>query len=205
MTVCKNLSSQQLKHITIGFIFLTLLFCVAKLPRLMQAGFSQQIDPGQLADAREGVSGTLNIDDMPRLLEFLTDNAGVVVYCLNFARHEQGWVSIDGEFSSCISMQCQRCMKPLSVELTQSVKVALVSSEPEARQIPAQFEPLIHADKTLSLKGFFEEEMILTLPLAPIHDTSACHRQESAEIKQASQSPSPFAALKDLKLKTSKD
>ena len=90
------------------FISLTLVPCVAKLPRLMQAGHPQQIFPEQLADAGESLSGTLAIESMGRLSGLLASNTGMVDYTLDFARHEQGWVRIDGQFSSTLSMSCQR-------------------------------------------------------------------------------------------------
>ena len=186
----------------------------------MQAGLPQQLDPRQLADASGGVSGTLAIDEMPRLVELLGSNESVVEYELNFSRHEQGWVVIEGDFSTCLGMECQRCLQAVDIEISQPVKVAIATDEAEARRLPGQFEPLILDGRVLSLKDFFEEELLLALPLAPFHNKGACARAAktelantelantelaNTELKSDDDRQNPFAVLKELKLKTSKD
>ncbi len=182
------------------FISLTLVPCVAKLPRLMQAGHPQQIFPEQLADAGESLSGTLAIESMGRLSGLLASNTGMVDYTLDFARHEQGWVRIDGQFSSTLSMSCQRCLKPVDVEISQDVKVAVVNDDKAAVNIPGEFEPLLVADRSLLLSDYIEEELLLALPLAPSHDTESCHSVELEEEQTGTEKLNPFAVLKDLKL-----
>ncbi len=200
MTVCKYLSSQRLKRGFSVFISLTLVPCVAKLPRLMQAGHPQQIFPEQLADAGENLSGTLTIESMGRLAGLLASKEGKVDYSLDFARHEQGWVRIDGQFSSRLSMSCQRCLKPVDVEISHEIKVAVVSDDKAAVSIPGEFEPLLVADRSLLLNEFIEEELLLALPLAPSHDTESCHSAELEEEQSEMEKVNPFAVLKDLKL-----
>ena len=182
------------------FISLTVVHCVAKLPRLMQAGHPQQIFPEQLANAGENVSGTLTIESMTRLAGLLAGYEGNVDYDLNFSRHEQGWIRIDGRFFSRLSMTCQRCMKPVDVDLEQDVKVAIVSNDDEARNIPGQFEPLMLNEGPMKLKDYLEEEILLALPLAPSHETEDCHRTELTEEQDDTKRENPFKVLKDLKL-----
>lgn len=184
---------------------LTVPSCVAKLPRLMQSGPSQIIDPVRLADTRDNISGVLNLDGMQRVQEYLSTNTGSIRYKLQFDKDGQNRILISGEYSSTVIMECQRCLQPVDIEITRAVNVAVVADENEAKSLPRNVEPLIVSGRKLSLPMFFEDELLLALPLAPNHDTKDCHVRtlQSGQIDNDRQNP--FTVLKDLKLHNSND
>ena len=184
---------------------MTVLSCVAKLPRLMQSGPSQFIDPARLADTRDNISGVLSFKDMQRLQELLSENTGSIRYELQFVKDEQDRISISGEYSGTVIMECQRCLQPVDVEITRAVNVAVVADENEAKSLPRKVEPLIVSGRKLSLPIFFEDELLLALPLAPNHDTKDCHVQKLQIGQVDDDRQHPFTVLKDLKLNNSND
>lgn len=179
--------------------------CVAKLPRLMQAGLPQFIDPARFADNKEDISGTLPIDSMQRLHELLSRKTGLVQFELHFDRDERRRVRLSGQYSASLHMQCQRCLQPLAVNIAGTINVALLADDEEAAMLPREVEPLILTGRELSLPIFFEEELLLGLPLAPNHDSNTCRARVSDNGKDDEKRQRPFAALKDFKPTKSKD
>jgi uncharacterized protein len=184
---------------------LTLRLCVDKLPRLMQHGPPQFIDPLRLAESKEDLSGSLSLEGMGRLQQLLSENTAVVEFTLRFERDENESIRILGNFNASLSMQCQRCLQQVAIDIEKIVSVGLVKSESEAAMLPKELEPLLLKTKLLCLPMFLEDEILLALPLAPNHDNRECHRQVSNTDESVSRRPNPFAVLKDLKIKNSND
>ena len=90
---------------------------MAKLPRLMQAGLPQSIDPAHFADTGESISGELSVKDMVRVRDLLNDRDARIFFRLEFTRDAQQRVSIGGDFTSRVEMLCQRCLQPVQVDL----------------------------------------------------------------------------------------
>ena len=175
--------------------------CLDKLARLMQHGPPQFIDPLRLAESKEELSGSLSIEGMHRLEHLLSENTASVEFKLRFERDASGRICILGNYSTSLSMQCQRCLQNITVEIEKTIKIGLVKDESEAAMLPRELEPLLLETKVLSLPLLFEDELLLALPLAPNHDNDECHRQESSADESLSEKPNPFAVLKDLKIK----
>jgi DUF177 domain-containing protein len=178
---------------------------VAKLARLMQPGPPQFIDPTRLAETRDGISGYLDIGGMLRLHELLSKKEGSVGFELRFDKDERNRIRISGEYSTSLCMECQRCLQAVEVEIAGLINVALLAHEDEAANLPKEVDPLILKGRELSLQMFFEDELLLGLPLSPSHDTDACHAQDPQNPEKNENRQHPFAVLKDLKLKNSKD
>lgn len=178
---------------------------MATLARLMNAGRSVSIDPGLLADAGECLSGDLAIDEMPRILELLSNAEGAVHYALRFTRDEYRRVLITGEFSTRLSMLCQRCLEPAEIDISHAVNLAVTGDETEADALPARLEPFLLTKRTVPLNELLEEELLLALPLAPNHDTETCHRQNEMTGEKADETQRPFADLKTLMAKNEID
>jgi uncharacterized protein len=178
---------------------------VAKLPRLMQQGPPQYVDPKRLARNRDDISGTLDIADMQRLSELLESQSGSVRFELQFDNDVHNRIRIVGKYDTELSMQCHRCLRPVAVNIARAINVTLVTNEDEVAKLSRDVEPLVLADRELSLVVFFEDELLLALPLAPNHETEECHIQESQDRETNEDRQRPFAVLKDLKLKNSKD
>jgi uncharacterized protein len=184
---------------------LTLWHCVDRLARLMQHGLPQFIDPHRLVDTSENLSGSMSIEGMHRLQELLSENLAAVEFELKFERDGNGRIRISGNYCTSLGMQCQRCLQNVKVDIARTIRVGLIKDESEVAMLPREFEPLLFNTKVLSLPIFFEDELLLALPLAPNHDNSECHRKESIVDETVSERPSPFAALKDFKIKNSND
>lgn len=172
------------------------------LPRLM-ASDPQLIQPKRLAEGQERLTGELSLVAFERLKGIISRTRGQVAYHLAFNKNEEGYITIVGELDAVVTLTCQRCLKPMEKALHSDISVAIVANKAEAERLPPHFEPLILIDGQLSLLEFIEDEVLLCLPMAPMHASEDCPAGGRFE-RVAQDKYRPFAALKDLNLKKSK-
>ena len=75
----------------------------------------------------------------------------------------------------------------------------IVSNEEEAEHLPAEFEAYIDAGVLVKLQDFIEDELLLAMPLIPLHQEQECPAASVFKHEQAAKG-NPFAELKNLKL-----
>ena len=176
---------------------LTLQARVAKLARLMP-GLPQFVEPLRLAETRETLSGEVPPGEMKRLAGILLEQGTPVRFSLEFLHDERGDPCIRGEFSTALTMRCQRCLEPVTLEVAGPIDVVLVTEEKDAERLPAGVEPVLLHDRKLQLAGFLEDEVLLALPFSPAHPAGECAAIEPGA-KAAGSVSNPFSALADLK------
>ncbi|MCP4044165.1 MAG: hypothetical protein GY731_19795 [Gammaproteobacteria bacterium] len=168
------------------------------------------IEPLRLVESRRSLSGQLSQSCFSRLVGSLNRTDGVVDVVLDFTRNEEGHPSIAGEIHAELEFVCQRCLEPVRKHLDLEVRLGLVVSDEQARQLPEGMEPLLVTESPMPLIEIVEDELILALPLIPMHSPDACKRVEllrrSGVIAESDQerADNPFAVLESLK-STTKD
>jgi uncharacterized protein len=74
-------------------------------------------------------------------------------------------------------MVCQRCLKPVDIAVESDRVLYLANSEAEAERLEAALADddidVMVAGKSLDLAGVIEDEVLLSLPLVPMHDVCA--------------------------------
>lgn len=196
MTSCNLLSSQWFNRRNP----LTVTTGIAKLARLMSPDLPQYIEPARLADASEVLSGTLDTDDMPRLRAALNEPVAEIRFRLQFDRDERGFITISGEFSTDLVLRCQRCLEALAMSLEKTIGIGWAADRDALQRVPDDLEPLPADEPRIALARLLEEEVLLGLPMAPVHARQACPASGLLE-ELKSDKESPFSVLKDLKLK----
>ena len=102
-----------------------------------------------------------------------------------------------------MNLECQRCLGPVAASLNAQRSFRFVADEATAAEIDAESEDdVLVLTRALNLKDLLEDELILTLPLVPMHDR--CPQPLSAPPASepaAEERPNPFAALAALKRK----
>jgi uncharacterized protein len=137
---------------------------------------------------------------MRRLRALLCDEGGTVSFHLDFGKSDQGFVRIAGGYSTRLRVVCQRCLELLEFGLERPIEVAVVSGAEVSGRLPASVEPLmLEEDDRLHLAGFIEDEILLGLPIAPVHDEGQCRVLAVPDEGDAAASH-PFAVLRNLKI-----
>lgn len=167
-----------------------------------------QVDPRRLAEQNVILEGEVTVAELERLADRLFDNAGTVWAKFDFGRDPGGCNTINAHIKAKLVLQCQRCMQPMAYTVDTHFVLSPIAKEEEADNLAADYEPLpLPAGDLVSLLVLIEDELLLSVPIVPKHDTAAC-KVKLADVNQADdaeerveEKPNPFAVLKQLKKK----
>ena len=171
-------------------------------------------NPFRFVSQAQEFNGVFPTEDLTRLRQacsYMDDQVQVALYG---ERDEQGRRTIQGELTLTLGLACQRCMQPFDHKITAEVKLAIVCSDEEAKQLPGEYEPLlVDANEPVALATCIEDELLLSLPIAPIHDIGQCPAGDYTsddtltveELPSETKRPNPFQVLAKLKQTQSDD
>lgn len=162
------------------------------------------VEPMQLADQGVTLEGSLPLASLERLQECAPPGELLRVR-LRFETDSGRRPLMKGDFSTTLTMVCQRCLKPMSMPLDGEFQVFLVRSLDEADRLDDSMDVLQVAERAMRLKEIVEDEVLLAVPPAPLHPQGVCSADEAPQEpledvgQQHEQRPNPFAALAALK------
>lgn len=197
----------------------------------------RKLNVKQLCRDEKSLTANVALNEMPRLKDSLYEVKGDEPFKLQIEgfedtqrtgkREQRLQLKTSGE----ATLQCQRCLEKLRVRLNSTASFVLVASEAEAdamEALNAQLEendddgeeanneppePLV-VTGTTDVIALLEDELLLSLPIVPMHDTCPAPLQhvndaadDSAKHETAddgetkTQKPNPFAVLAALKRK----
>jgi uncharacterized protein len=162
----------------------------------MPGGASKLRDVRKLADARATLDLDIPVAELPGLPVELISRGGQVHAQLHFGR-EQGFMVAQVALRGQLELICQRCMGPMPVPIETSSPVLLIESEADAEAAPVEWETYLAAEGRLSFEALAAEELLLALPVVPLHaDSSACEASagRSAQARAGEPAPPPQGA-----------
>jgi uncharacterized protein len=161
---------------------------VARLP--------ERIDPPRLAEREARLCGHLSLARMERLRASLCDGEGTAFIDMRFQRDEQGRDMAVGDVMARLPVRCQRCLEPMEIAIATAVRLAFTDAEGETPP-PAGYDAALPVDGTISLSDLVEDELMLALPMAPMHeDCPVGVWRRYLSDRAPSEAPwKPFAAL----------
>lgn len=172
----------------------------------MSKQLPETIDPLRLARHGQSLSGVLPVAHLRRIAPMLADVDDQIDFELQFSQDGQGVPCVEGRVRGELSMICQRCLQTVSIEVNASVNLGIAASEEQAERLPEDYEPLLVGDEPLVLKELLEDEVILALPVAPMHPEGACASTLVADgVSMEQDEPvaearaNPFSVLEKLK------
>jgi uncharacterized protein len=156
------------------------------------------IEPAKLADSGERLSGQLPLSQLDRISDLILNRDGEVCFELAFSKDDKGIVTITGELSADLTVLCQRCLNEMLLHLQSPIQVGVIEDQQQVDVLPELLEPVVAEEHRLSVSRFIEEELLLAMPLAPVHERSACPAAELVN-EHAGKKQNPFAVLQKLK------
>ncbi len=160
------------------------------------------IEPLRLAERGRVLQGRLPLSRFRRLAESLVTADGHAQVVLEFGMDEQGRPTVEGDVATELMLRCQRCLEPMALSLDLPVRLVLVRSEAQEQNLPTGFEAMVVGEKPSLLADIIEDELLLGLPLVPMHAPKECRRGRHYEVdagEGADESHSPFEVLAKLK------
>jgi len=167
----------------------------------MSSGLPATFDPLRLADEGRRLAGSLPIKGFARLAQAGVRPRGAVEIDLQFRRTGQGARMLEAQMATELWLTCQRCLEELRLPLTLTPTFYFARAESEAESIPEESE-LVVVDQPLVLADFVEDELLLALPMIPMHAEAECRARGFRDGRDAdSARKNPFAMLANLKNK----
>jgi uncharacterized protein len=167
------------------------------------------IDSLDFAGNGRQISGKVPVAEMPRLLDVLEDSQGVLEYTVRGGVDRQGVPLLDVGINGSCRLRCQRCLGALEHAVRIDARLLLrdqasLDALDSSGEDEGEFDSIL-ADPHLDVLDLLEEEILLSLPIAPRHEPGACRAASGgdAPLRQAQgrheERKSPFAALAELK------
>lgn len=165
------------------------------------------IDNLAFSKKNEYLKGELSLEDCPRLFELLnhsnaallqsSSSLGSISYVLQGKTDAVGQHLLHLSLTTNITTICQRCLSkmPLKLNLRFNYIIGNVSdTDVEAVDIDNSDDfDLQQASKSMDVIGLIEDEIIMAMPIAPMHEEGCIEL-----LTQSGEKPNPFAALKGL-------
>jgi uncharacterized protein len=159
------------------------------------------IDSLEFARASEQLRGSLDVTGLKRLDDVLFDTQGKLEYALLGSRDERNRPQLEVTVRGALHLQCQRCLGLLEydVDVANRLLVTPRGAQHDDELDDPEGPDRIEAEPELDVAGLIEDEVLLSLPLAPRHPegtcTSALAREGASDGTQ--KAFARLAALKD--------
>ena len=161
------------------------------------------VDPRKLADRAATLQGELPLAQLSRLCDPLADDAGNVSATFRFERDERNAVVIHSLLEVEVKMVCQRCLDLVSLPIRSECDYAVVKEGANTQAVPKDYDVLELGEDPLDLLALVEEELLLALPIVPVHDPKDCQQPAGANEPEPSEDEvtrsNPFSVLAQLK------
>jgi uncharacterized protein len=169
----------------------------------MPDGWSRPLDIERLADRHERIEFSVPLAQLPRVQPMLAQREGEATGSVRFSR-ERGCAIADVQVRATVVLTCQRCLGPLRWPIDAEARVALAAGAAYAERVPRDLETVMAPEGRITVAELAEEEILLGLPVVPLHADAADCRASGASPAAGSDddgidvTQKPFAELAEL-------
>ncbi|MFS2224009.1 23S rRNA accumulation protein YceD [Pantoea sp. B65] len=164
------------------------------------------LDPVRTAQKRLDYQGIYTPEQVERVAESVVSVDSDVECTLSFAIDNQRLAVLNGTADVAVTLSCQRCGKSFPHEVHITYCFSPVVNDDQAEALPEAYEPInVNEFGEIDLLALVEDEIILALPVVPVHDSEHCEVSEAdmvfGVLPAEAEKPNPFAVLASLKRK----
>ena len=164
---------------------------------LMASELPEQIECRQLAAGTGVLSGVLSPARLARIDEPYRV-VGAVTVELRCSARDGGGFRIEARITAPLEAHCQRCLEWTAWPVTVNMDLVAHGKAPPSQDHDEE-DSVELVDGMLPLREVIEDEILLSCPLAPMHERKDCPADDSFEAQAvASDRKQPFAGLADL-------
>jgi DUF177 domain-containing protein len=169
----------------------------------MSPPWSKPLDIDRLSEAEADIDFAVPLAELPRLRAQVASVAGEAHGRVHF-RRMAGVAVAELTLRGTARLVCQRCLGTMNVGVEAETQVGLIASEADAESVPEELEPVLAPEGRISVAELVEEELLLTLPIVPLHagaEAGACVVADAPPLEGGgpeAQVQRPFAQLAEL-------
>ena len=162
-----------------------------------------RLDLYAAAEAGRLLRGRVELARLVRALPLLESPDGELEVSLELGRDEGGTRYLAGSVQGKLVLLCQRCLEPMEYPLGVTFRLGLVHSQEQSQGLSDRYEPLFITGEPASLAEVLTDEVLLALPIVPLHSGASTCRPPATDYQTPtdSQRENPFAVLARLKQK----
>ncbi|KLN95963.1 23S rRNA accumulation protein YceD [Moellerella wisconsensis] len=165
------------------------------------------IDAKRAAQKKLDYVGSYTPEQVARVAESVVSVDSDVDSELSFDIDNQRLTVVRGSSVTDVTLECQRCGQHFHRHVHVTYCFSPVVNDEKAEALPEEYEPIEIDDfGEISLLSMIEDEIILSLPAYPVHDSEHCEVSEAdmvyGKLPSEVEKPNPFAALASLKKST---
>ncbi len=162
------------------------------------------IDPINAVNHNKQFVGRVNQSRLKRLVELIGSADRDVQVELNFYYDRVlKFPAFTMKLETVLELQCQRSLEMFDLLIQSEVTGVFTESLVLTEDLPAEIEVFELTEDKMSSFNWVEEELLLSVPLAPINDSSSMqYNNESASViadDDSAEKTNPFAILQTLK------
>ena len=132
-------------------------------------------DAFRLARDHGLLEGTLDVGASERLADRVAEEEARVTWRIEGTTDAMGRPALAISIAGDVPLTCQRCLSAFSLPVAQETVAVLAKSEADANALDADSDnEVLVADHPLDPAELVEDELLLTLPYAPMHDPGEC-------------------------------
>ena len=176
----------------------------------MSDALDRRFDLDRLSGRTARLSGQVSTENFSRVLELHQLDPQGLYAELELDGHSEGKVSVTGHIRGVVTLVCQRCLEPFDMAIDNEVALMVLDESQMSIELPTGFEAFIPEHDSFTGIDIVEEELLLVLPMSPVHkDEAQCgpligklreSRSSNDDAKDTSErSTRPFEILKQLK------
>ncbi len=159
------------------------------------------IDSLDFAGNGRQISGEVPVAELPRLLDALENPQGILSYTVRGGLDSRGDPLLDVSITGQCQLRCQRCLNAMDYSVRLDVRLMLrdqasLDALDSGGEDEEEWDSIL-ADAHLDVLNLLEEEILLSLPIAPRHELGACQATGSGDTHE--EEKNPFAILAKLK------
>ena len=136
--------------------------------RPMSPPWSQPLDVDRLSAAEADIDFAVPLAELPRLRAQLASVSGEAHGRVHF-RRMAGIAVAELTLTGTAHLVCQRCLESMDVGVEAATQVGLIATEADMGRVPEELEPVLAPEGRISVGEIVEEELLLTLPIVPLH------------------------------------
>jgi len=162
------------------------------------------IDSLDFARNGQQISGEVPVAGLPRLLDMLEDSQGLLSYTVRGGVDKYGIPLLDVNITGTCRLRCQRCLNGMEYPI-QHVARLLLRDQAGLDALDDEEEEFdsVLAESQLDVLDLLEQEILLSLPIAPRHELGGCQATDDENVTKAGnplkEERNPFAVLAKLK------
>jgi uncharacterized protein len=156
-----------------------------------------RFDAFRLAAHGETLAGELDAAQARRVADRLAPGAGPasVAWSIEGGRDGLGRPMLTVTVQGSLPVVCQRCLRTFDAVLNQRSEVLLAHDEAELARLDAEEREVVLAAAPLDAAALVEDEVLLSLPFAPVHPENQCVPVAPEGARREPRPASPFADL----------